>query len=180
MMTTVLRHYEYDVGNLEFEPANINTKKQFSQNLHFPIYQGDRSPLIQLPKISLEMYGVPSKSEFYKEDSQRMFLKLPLDQKSDDVRAMTDGLLKKIDLKFCTDKVKEKLVGKKNSKHNYQPIVRVPLTEDGTINTEKSPYIKLKLSTNYGSGDITNMKMVNENCFPIRKPLMVLLTRFDF
>ena len=37
--------------------------------------------MIQLPPIDLDMYGIPSECDFYKEDWQRMFLKLTLNQK---------------------------------------------------------------------------------------------------
>ena len=49
-------------------------KKKTMQPVFLPNYDGGRGPMIQLPSIDLDMYGIPSKCDFYKEDFQRMFL----------------------------------------------------------------------------------------------------------
>ena len=43
------------------------------------------------------MCGVPSKRDFYKEDSQRLFLKLPLNTKIKEIKELTEGLFKQLD-----------------------------------------------------------------------------------
>ena len=55
----------------------MNPKKKTLQSILLPSYNGGRGPLIQLPSIDLDMYGILSKCDFYKEDYQRLFLKLP-------------------------------------------------------------------------------------------------------
>ena len=81
MTSSIVKHCDYDIDNLTFAPLMSKTKKS-AQTILLPSYNGGRSPLIQLPAIDLDMYGIPSKCDFYKEDWQRMFLKLPLDQKT--------------------------------------------------------------------------------------------------
>ena len=79
MASSIVKHNEYNIGNLSFAPL-ANPKKKTLQSILLPSYNGGRGPLIQLPSIDLNMYGIPSKCDFYKEDYQRLFLKLPLNQ----------------------------------------------------------------------------------------------------
>ena len=55
-----------------------------------------------------------------------------------------------------SDKFKETVLGgKKAMKYTYQPIVRIPVSEDGKPNPDKHPYMKMKLLTEFPS----NMKL---------------------
>ena len=153
MANTVLKHTDYDVGVMEFETPQFSNKKQ-TQNIMFPTYQGNRSPLIQLPMIELDMYGIPSKGEYYKDDFQRMFLKLPLNQNIPEVKELTEGFLSKIDKKFSAQKARDQLFGKK-TKHTYQPLIRISHNEDGKPNPDKHPYLKIKLMTKYPTNEIS-------------------------
>ena len=92
-MMNVVKYSDYETKALEFE-APTNQKKKQTQNILLPVYNGVRSPLIQLPSIEIDMYGVPSKCDFYKEEYQRMFLKLPLNQTNLEVKTLTETLLK--------------------------------------------------------------------------------------
>ena len=76
MTSNIVKHSEYDIEQLTFNPLT-NPKKKTLQSILLPSYDGGRGPLIQLPFIELDMYGIPSKCDFYKEDYQRLFLKLP-------------------------------------------------------------------------------------------------------
>ena len=152
-MNTVLKHNDFDVGVMGFETPQFKNKKQL-QDIQFPTYNGERSPMIQLPLIDLDMYGIPSKSDYFKDDVQRMFLKLPLNQNNPEVKSLITDFLQKIDTKFGNSKVKEKIFGKK-TKHVYQPLIRIPLTEDGKPNPDKHPYMKIKLMTKFPSNEIT-------------------------
>ncbi len=80
MAASIAKHSEYDIERLTFNPL-ANPKKKTLQSILLPSYNGGRGPLIQLPSIDLDMYGIPSKCDFYKEDYQRLFLELPLSQK---------------------------------------------------------------------------------------------------
>ena len=81
MSSNIVKHSEYDIEKLTFNPLT-NPKKKTLQSILLPSYDGGRGPLIQLPLIELDMYGIPSKYDFHKEDYQRLFLKLPLNQKT--------------------------------------------------------------------------------------------------
>ena len=80
MTSNVVKHSDYNVESLVFSPLS-NPRKKTLQTILLPTYDGGRGPLIQLPEITLDMYGVPSKCDFDKEDSQRLFLKVPLNTK---------------------------------------------------------------------------------------------------
>ena len=148
MASSILRHSEYNIEKLTFTPL-ANPKKKTLPSILLPSYNGGRGPLIQLPSIDLDMYGIPSKCDFYKEDYQRMFLKLPLNQNNPETQELTNGFLKKLET-IGSDKFKETVFGtKKVTKYAYQPIVRTPTGGDGSPNPDKHPYIKIKLSTEY-------------------------------
>ena len=94
MTSSIVKHSDYNIENLTFNPL-MNSKKKTAQAILLPAYDGSRSPLIQLPAIDLDMYGIPSKCDFYKEDWQRMFLKLPLNQKNPETKDLTTDFLMK-------------------------------------------------------------------------------------
>jgi len=153
MASSIVKHSEYDIEKLSFIPL-ANPKKKTLQSILLPTYNGGRGPLIQLPPIDLDMYGIPSKCEFYKEDYQRLFLKLPLNQKNRETKELTDEFFKKIDEKLNSKEFKENVLGNKKNKYTYQPIVRSTLDDDGKPNPNKHPYIKLKLLTEYPTNAI--------------------------
>ena len=93
MTSNVVKHTECNVESLVFSPLS-NPKKKTLQTMLLPNYSGGRGPLIQLPEITLDMYGVHSKCDFYKEDSQRLFLKLPLNTQIKEIKELTEGLFK--------------------------------------------------------------------------------------
>jgi hypothetical protein len=84
--------------------------------------------------LKISQYGVPTKNDFFKEDTQRYFIKLPLADggKSEELREW----LEKVDKKFGNSAVRKKLLGDK-SKHTYQPLLRAPVSEEGA--SEKCP-----------------------------------------
>ena len=154
MNTTILKPSDYDIEKLTFNPL-LSNKKKSAQTILLPSYDGARSPLIQLPPIDLDMYGIPSKCDFYKEDWQRMFLKLPLNQKKPEVKDLTVNFLMKLDVKISSINFKDLGIGGKGRiAWKYQPIVRCALGEDGTPNPDKHSYIKLKLTTEYPTNEI--------------------------
>ena len=153
-MSSIVKPCDYNIDNLTFAPLS-NTKKKSLQSILLPSYNGGRSPMIQLPPIDLDMYGIPSKCDFYKEDWQRMFLKLPLNQKNTEAKELTEGFLKNLDATLGSDKFKETVLGgKKAMKYTYQPIVRTPIGEDGNPNPDKHPYMKMKLLIEFPSNVI--------------------------
>jgi len=126
----------------------------------------DQALLIQLPKIHLETYGVPRPGEFYKNDRDRSFVKIPLNESDPDVLIFANKL-KEIDAYLSSPKFASKLLGKKWQKYTYVPVYRPPTVtqdddDDDDDNKKKStkkpglnyPYMKLKLDTDYDSGKI--------------------------
>ena len=91
MTSTIVKPCDYDIEKLTFNPLMSNKEKS-AQTILLPSYNGARSPMIQLPAVDLDMYGIPSKCDFYKEDWQRMFLKLPLNQKNQETNDFTTVL----------------------------------------------------------------------------------------
>ncbi len=84
-----------------------------------------------------------------------MFLRLPLNQKNKETEDFTTDFLMKLDAMLSTTKVKESVLGgKKTMKYTYQPVVRTPVGEDGNTNTDKHPYLKLKLLTEFPTNEI--------------------------
>ena len=110
MVSAILKPSEYNIGSLTFMPLLVQKKKSI-ESILLPYYDGARSPLIQLPPVDLDMYGSPSKCDFYKEDYQRMFLKLPLNQTNTDIRELTQIFLKKLDDKLGSDEFKLNVLG---------------------------------------------------------------------
>jgi len=114
------------------------------------------SPLfLQLPWIELNTYGIPRLNDFFTEDSQRCFVKLPLSNDDPDV-AQFKTVIKSIDNKFGSEEFRIKLFGAAKAKKfgAYQKVGREPLTDDDNKNKSTVDYMKIKISTNYDTGEI--------------------------
>ena len=151
---SVIKYSDYDVNNMDFEHIASSTKRKTTQTILFPIYNNERSPMIQLPAIELSSYGVPTKCEFFKEDYQRLFIKIPLDSSIPEIALLMEWL-QKLDERLCKKDIKERAFGKKNPKVSYQTFLRTPMTEDGKPRPDKMPYIKVKLMSKFPSNEIT-------------------------
>jgi hypothetical protein len=166
-----------NVNELSFTAIEENQRSK-GQKIAYPRYNdpqlGEGNHLyIQFPWIHLSQYGIPKLGEFYSDDTQRSFIKLPLDQSISDVKAFSE-VLKDIDAKLGSDEFKKKMFGPKGDKYVYQPIFRLPLEEDDSVPKPKDkkdygpkqPYMKLKLDTTYPDSKIKtivyNSVMENE------------------
>ncbi len=69
----VVKYSDYDAKGLEFEAPATNQKRKQTQNILLPVYNGVRGPLIQLPSIEIDMYGVPSKCDFIRKSIKECF-----------------------------------------------------------------------------------------------------------
>ena len=84
-----------------------------------------------------------------------MFLKLPLNRKNPEVLDLTVNFLMKLDVKISSMNFKDLGIGGKGKiLWKYQPIVRCPLSDDGTPNPDKHSYMKIKLTTEYPTNEI--------------------------
>ena len=162
-MTT--NYSSVDVSRLGFTELEDNTRSK-GQKIAYPRYdhptQGADSPLfIQCPWFNMKSYGIPRLGEYYSDDSQRSFVKIPLDQSIPEVKQFSE-LLQSIDEKLGSDKFKESMFGAKASKYTYQPLFRLPLEEDEDSKKDpnkkdygpKLPYMKLKIDTGFPDGKV--------------------------
>jgi hypothetical protein len=153
----------FDVKNLSFGPLE-DAKGGKGQKNAYPIYSVNGNqvpPFFQLVWFLLETGGgVPRLGEFYTDDSQRSFVKIPMNTNIPLVKECCDKLML-IDEFFGSDKFKEdKLGATKAKKYIYQPIVRFPLENDEEEDVNKLkkkskfPYIKVKIDTNYEDSSV--------------------------
>lgn len=173
---------EVDASRLTFTDLEEN-KNSKGQKIAYPRYNnpqlGEGSPLyIQLPWVHMNQYGIPRLGEYYSDDSQRSFIKVPLDQSVPEVKAFSQ-LLKSIDERLSTDEFKKKTFGPKGDKYVYQPIFRLPLEDEEPKGKDKKdygpkhPYMKLKFDTSYPDNKIKTIvyNSVLENGKRIRTKL---------
>ena len=162
--TSTTKYSDVIVKNLTFTEMK-ETERSKGQKIAFPNYisaSGETKALyIQMPEIMLEMYGVPRLGDYFKDDIQRSFIKLPLNQTIKEVQEFSN-IIKELDDTLGSDEFKEKIFGNKSKKYTYQSIFRLPMDiedEDDTNKNKKNnivriPYMKLKLNTQYPSNNI--------------------------
>jgi hypothetical protein len=83
-----------NVSELSFTNIEENQRTK-GQKIAYPRYNdpqlGEDTPLyIQFPWIHLSQYGIPRLGEYYTDDSQRSFIKLPLDQSVSEIKAFSE------------------------------------------------------------------------------------------
>ena len=124
--------------------------------------------VIQFPWIRIVNYGVPKMDEkFFKNDSERAFIKIPLDDNIPESAELIKMLIK-LDELFSSKKFCEHLFGKKYEKYikGYVPIYRKPVLNEDEDNDDiskkklskstipKYPYMKVKIDTDYTTGEV--------------------------
>jgi hypothetical protein len=159
--SNTINYIDFNPADLKFTKLEENDRSN-GQLVGYPRYNknGVEIPLeIQLPWIKLFTYGVPQLNQFYKTDSDRSHLRLPLDLNIPEVAEFAEKI-KQIDFIMGSPEMMETLLGKKGKKYKYQPLYR-----EGTIQEEDSdneetdkkkkssaprpPYFKLKLKLSY-------------------------------
>ena len=163
-----VNYTDLDVARISSTELQENERSK-GQRIAYPRYDHptlgpNQALMIQFPFIKLETYGVPRAGEYYKNDSDRAFVKVPLNTSIPEVAALVEKV-KEIDAYFASEAFATTLIGKKWNKYKYQPIYReanVQVEEDSDEETaakKKStgprlPYLKLKIDTEYGTGAI--------------------------
>ena len=161
--TSTTKYTDVIIKNLTFTEMK-ETERTKGQKIAFPNYisaSGESKMLyIQLPEIMLEMYGVPKLGDYYKDDVQRSFIKLPLNQSIKEIQDFSK-MIKDLDMHLSSETFKEKIFGSKSKKYKYQSIFRLPNdpNDDDEDKSKKNsipriPYMKLKLNTTYPTGEI--------------------------
>ena len=127
---------DLDLTMLDFSEVKLSKATTYLK----PIYGINDLPCLQLPWLTLSTFGVPPKSEYTKEDKQRMFIKVPIEEDSDLYKQLT-----RLD-----DKIKYHTITTSNANlcnASYDNLVKY---------SEKhgKPYIKVKLDTSYPENHI--------------------------
>lgn len=158
---------DLDVTEMKENDRSVGQKIAFFKHKH------DASLVFGLPWILINAHGIPNKADFYKNESQRMFIKLPLDKNVPESKDLADWT-ERFDQYFGSDEMKEKLFGTKKDKYQYQPCFRLPQEDDEEHDKKnpkkntygpKPPYLKLKIDTSFPDGKIAApiYKSVMEN-----------------
>lgn len=134
-LSYMAKKFEELVGSkFSFQSVALN-----NQTVILPKFEGEREfPQIRLPNTLLSHYGVPKIGQYFKTDSDRMFLQLPV---NDDLIAHLNTL----DEYLGSNTMKQELFKAPGNTYEYSPILRYG---------SKGPYIKLKLEKDYESGSI--------------------------
>lgn len=175
-----VNYSDVEVARMSSTDLEENERSK-GQKIAYPRYDHptlgpNQALMVQFPWIRLETYGVPRAGEYYKNDSDRAFVKVPLNTSVSEVQSLVEKI-KEIDAYFSSEEFASKLLGKKWNKYTYQPIYREStVTQDDDSEDEgkskkkstlpKFPYLKLKVDTEYGSGAIKTKvfrsEMVND------------------
>ena len=81
MTTTIVKPCDYDIEKLTFNPL-LSNKKNSAQTILLPSYNGARSPMMKLPPIDLDVYGIPSKCDSTRRTGNECFSSSPLTRKT--------------------------------------------------------------------------------------------------
>lgn len=153
--TLTTKFTDFEAQRLTFTDLEENERSK-GQLIAYPRYDhptlGEGSALfLQGPWMEIFTYGIPSLGEYYSDDSQRAFIKIPLDMKNPEVVQMVEEF-QKVDEQLGSKEYLQKSLGKKASKYKYQPIIRESQEDDeGNV---KPAYMKLKLDTSWPDGNV--------------------------
>ena len=154
---TVSKYNELVVADMQFSELSDSTRVS-SQKISFITYNG-MNMMMQTPTIITEAYGVPRKSEFYKDDKDRSFYKLPFcherkqqeDVNYDQVQEFYSKL-REIDMRCSSVEFRKQMFGDKFDKYRYLPLVREAVNDEEEAVASasyKPPYTKLKIQLDY-------------------------------
>ena len=171
------KYDKFEAERLTFTPLEDNERSK-GQRIAYPRYNhptlGENQPLfIQGPWMTLDNYGVPQIGEYYKEDKDRAFLKMPLNLEDKEIVKMVDEL-KKLDEKYDSDEFKNENFGAKAKKYKYQATVRTP--EDEEAEVQRPSYMKLKLDLTWPECNVKTEVIKSElldNGKRVREPVTV-------
>jgi hypothetical protein len=144
-----------DISRLSFTELKEG-KMSKGQKSAYPLYNhpsgGAESPLfIQFPWITMSSYGIPKIGEYVKSDSDRLYIKCPLDLSLPEINELYTNLIIKLDEHLSSDEVKTELFGKKASKYEYNPMYKTPRVDDDEKpnSNPRLPFLKLKFDVSY-------------------------------
>jgi len=165
-----------DIESKRISATEMVENEKTQQKMAFPKYDhptlgADQSLIIQFPFVKISSYGVPTLGQYFKDDSERSFVKLPLDPMIEDSQKLIN-MLKEMDAHFESKEFCSKLLGKKWEKYKYVPIYREapPVDDDDDEDNKKKkdaqkpklPHIKLKISTDYNTNEVNTILFKSE------------------
>jgi hypothetical protein len=159
-----VKYSKLDSTKVSFSDLEKNERSK-AQKIAYPRYlhkkHGLTNLVIQTPAIQITQYGIPSIGEYYKDDADRAFLKMPIDPNQKE-SVVLQKKLESID-KLAGDKLKKAILGKNYKKFEYTPLVRTPMEkldddeDDNAEKKEKFKYFKAKIDTDYNSGEVKTL-----------------------
>jgi hypothetical protein len=168
---STVNYTDVDISKIHFTKLEENDRSK-GQKISYPkydhpIFGGDHTLDIQFPWLTLSTYGIPRVGEFYKEDWQRLFIKIPLDETNQENIPFIN-FIKSVDELLSSSTFKQNMFGSKADKYKYQSIFRLPQEEDDDDDDDdddkkkkkkksdiiKHPYMKVKLHTSYPDNKI--------------------------
>ena len=119
--TQPINFSKFNIKNLSFSPLEKNERSK-AQKIAYPRYStgdGGRPSnfIFQTPAIPLNQYGIPSLGEFYKDDTARDFIKVPLDPNNKDSMIL-QKMFEEID-EMVGKTNKKEILGTKYSKLSF-------------------------------------------------------------
>lgn len=164
----------FDKTKFFFTDLDTQNERTKGQMIAYPRYiteHGEGNYVFRTKKITLTHYGIPRAGEFYKSDSERCFIKIPLDKFNEAACELEDHL-EAMDKCIDTDEMKTKIFGAQlASKMTYTPLARTPedlgdLIDPNSNNKPKGPrprFCKLKFDTNWEDGTIKSAVYVKSS-----------------
>ena len=179
-----------DVSKIEFTQMDTKSKEQNRRQFTSWIRYGNGNLVFQTPEIQLTSHGIPPKegkdgSEWFKDDLERSYIKLPLDENQNRVSTFKN-LLNNFD-EHARNNLKTIFGSEKSAKkYHYNHVVKTPQSnaevndddedeeEENSNNDEKvkipkPDYIKVKLDLNWETKKcVTPVFVKNESGKPER------------
>ena len=168
---STVNYSDVEISKIYFSKLEENDRSK-GQKISYPKYEHpifgrDHTLDIQFPWITLSTYGIPRVGEYYKEDYQRLFIKIPLDESIQENIPFIN-FIKSIDELLCSSTFKQNMFGSKADKYKYQSIFRLPQEEEDDDDDEdddkkkkkkksditKHPYMKVKINASYPDNKI--------------------------
>lgn len=157
----------------EFNESKLKFSKIDQEAIHHQIYfypTYDNNPFIfQTEEIKITQYGIPSLGDFYKDDQQRSFIKVPIDKNQINCIELKN-FLEKLDTFIINNKTN--IIGIYDSSSELTPSVKQPYdpsldeedNEDNKIIYQnKMEYCKLKFNLDYQDKFVKTSVFLNQN-----------------
>lgn len=156
----------FDKTKFSFSELDTQNEKTKGQMIAYPRYTtetGEGNYVFRTKKITLSHYGIPRPGQYYNSDSDRCFIKIPLDRLNEASCELEDHL---VAMDECIDskEMKNKIFGPGLApKMTYTPLARTPedlsdiidpKANNGKPRGPRPRFCKMKFDTNWEDGTI--------------------------